>query len=326
MSIRNFRERSPILIGIISILGIAAAVTFAFSMDKIPALQQVYNVRAEFADAAGLNVENQVRVAGIKVGTVEAVELDGDHVDVTMEIDNGVEIPDDATAAIKLATLLGTKFVDVDGTGGGPYLQAGDTIPLERTSIPYEIYQAANQGTGVLEEINGRLLNEMLSELATVTRAARGEIGEALAGLNELGQGLNAKDDELEELLAGANDLTDLLSDEGDELVRLIDASNDVLASLAQQREEVQSLLEATKQMAAEVTSLLRHNRGRLDSILNKLHDALGVLERNIEHIDMAFEYMGSSSRYFANVFRQGPWGDLYTCVLIVSATCEQDE
>lgn len=326
MSIRNFRERSPIAIGILSILGIAGAVTFAFSMDKIPALQQVYEVKAEFSDAAGLNPENQVRVAGIKVGTVEAVELDGDHVDVTMEIDNGVEVPADATAEIKLATLLGTKFVHIDGTGGGPYLEPGDVIPLERTSIPYEIYQAANQGTGVLAELDGRLLNEMLSELAKVTRAAREEIGIALSGLNELGQGLNARDEELKQLLAGAEDLTDLLSDEGGEVVRLIDASNDVLASLAQQREELQSLLEATKQMAAEVTDLLRHNRGKLDSILVKLDRALKVLDRNVQHLDVALSYMGSSSRYFANVFRQGPWGDLYTCVLIVTLMCEQDE
>ncbi|HEX2195482.1 MAG TPA: MCE family protein [Actinomycetota bacterium] len=326
MSIKNFRERSPMLIGILSILGIAAGTALAFSLDKIPFVKQAYEVTAEFADAAGLNPENQVRVAGIKVGTVESVELVGDKVVVTLEIDNGTEIPKDATAEIKLATLLGTKFVEIDGVGSEPFLEEGDVIPLERTEVPYEIYQAANEGTNVLEGLNGPRLNRMLVQLTKLTAAAEDEVGEALEGLNELGAGVNARQDELRELLAGADDLTALLADEGDEVVRLIDASNEVLGSLASKREEIQSLLEVTKQMAGEVTGLVRDNRTKLDSIVTKLDRALGVLDRNIAHIDMALEYAGPSSRYFGNITRQGRWADIFSCVLVVSDLCEADE
>ena len=326
MSIKNFRERSPFLIGILSILGIAAGTAGAFSIDKIPFVKQAYEVTAEFADAAGLNPENQVRVAGIKVGTVESVELDRDKVVVTMEIDNGTEIPKDATAEIKLATLLGTKFIEIDGVGSEPFLEEGDVIPLERTEVPYEIYQAANQGTDVLEGLNGPRLNRMLVQLTKLTQAAEDEVGEALQGLNDLGTGVNARQDELRELLSGADDLTALLADEGDEVVRLIDASNDVLGSLARKREEIQSLLEVTRQMAGEVTGLVRDNRSKLDSIVAKLDRALGVLDRNIAHIDMALEYAGPSSRYFGNITRQGRWADIFSCVLVVSDACETDE
>lgn len=326
MSIKNFRERSPLVIGIISILGIAGGTALAFSLDKIPFVKQSYELTAEFGDAAGLNPENQVRVAGIKVGTVESVELDGAKVVVTMEIDNGTEIPEDATAEIKLATLLGTKFVEIDGVGDDPFLADGDVIPLERTEVPYEIYQAANQGTNVLEDLNGPQLNKMLVQLTKLTAAAEDEVGEALEGLNDLGAGVNARDDDLKELLAGADELTALLADEGDEVVRLVDASNDVLGSLASKREEIQSLLEVTRQMAGEVTSLVRDNRTKVDSIVRKLDRALGVLDRNIQHIDMALEYAGPSSRYFANITRQGRWADIFSCVLVVSDICESDE
>lgn len=326
MSIKNFRERSPFLIGILSILGIAGGTALAFSLDKIPFVKQSYELTAEFADAAGLNPENQVRVAGIKVGTVESVELDGAKVVVTMEIDNGTEIPEDATAEIKLATLLGTKFVEIDGVGDDPFLSDGDVIPLERTEVPYEIYQAANQGTEVLEGLNGPQLNRMLVQLTKLTAAAETEVGEALEGLSELGAGVGARQDDLQELLAGADDLTALLADEGDEVVRLIDASNEVLGSLASKREEIQSLLEVTRQMAGEVTGLVRDNRSKLDSILTKLDRALVVLESNVEHIDMALEYAGPSSRYFGNITRQGRWADIFSCVLVISAGCENDE
>lgn len=326
MSIKNFRERSPALVGIISILAIAGATTFAFFIDRIPALKQAYEVKAEFSDAAGLKAENQVRVAGIKVGTVSDVELEGDHVLVTLEIENGTEIPQDTFAAIKLATLLGTKFVDLEAKGGEPFLEAGDVIPIDNTSVPYEIYQASNQGTAVLEDLDGNALNKALRQLTKLTAAAEDEVGIALEGLNELGTGLNEKDEELRSLLSGSRELTALLADEGDTLIRLIDASNDVLGSLARKREEIQSLLSVTKEMARTVSDVLRENRGNLDSILVDLHNALVVLERNVEHLDVAFEYAGDSTRYFAHIWQQGRWGDIYTCALVLSQTCENDE
>lgn len=322
----NFRERSPVLIGIISILVITAAVTFAFSINKIPAFKQAYDIKAEFADAAGLGPDNQVRVAGIKVGTVSSVELAGDRVVVTMEIENGTEIPEDAGAEIKLMTLLGTKFVEIDAEGSAPYLDSGDVIPLERTAIPYEIYQAANQGTAVLEGLDGPALNRMLEQLTRLTKVAERDVGGALAGLNDLASGLNEKSDDIKGLLSGARELTGTLAGEGRNIIRLIDASNQVLGNLAGQREELQSLLEATKQVAGELGDLLHDHRGEIDSILKRLHRALLVVDRNIEHIDATFRYVGPSSRYFGRVVQQGRWADIYTCALVLTTQCEQDE
>lgn len=322
MSVKNFRERSPVLIGIISILAIAAATTFAFSINKIPALKSAFVITAEFQDAAGLTAENQVRVAGIKVGTVSEIELVGDRVLVTMEIDNGTEIPKDAFAEIKLATILGTKFVDLEAKGGAPYMEDGDSIPLEDTAIPYEIYQASNQGTNLLEELDGPALNDALVELTKLVNVSKEELGEALAGLNELGTGLNEKEEDIRSLLANANDLTALLADEGDEINDLIVSSDAVLSSLAQKREEIQSLLESTKLMSGELAGVLRDNRANVDGILSKLHKALVVLDRNVEHLDVALEYVGPSSRYFGSVFSQGRWGDIFNCAPLITQGC----
>lgn len=324
MSIKNFRERSPILIGIISILALAAGTTFAFSINKLPALKSAYEITAEFRDAAGLTTENQVRVAGIKVGTVARVELDGDQVLVTMEIDNGTQIPQDAFAEIKLATILGTKFVDIEAKGGGPFLEPGDNIDITNTAIPYEIYQASNQGTNVLEDLDGQAVNDMLAELAKLVKVSKEELGEALSGLNELGTGLNEKQEDIRSLLANANDLTGLLADEGDEINDLISSSDAVLGTLAAKREEVQSLLEATKLMSGQLSDILRNNRQNVDEILTKLHRALVVLDRNVAHLDVALEYAGPSSRYFGSIVQQGRWADIYACGLVVSQTCEE--
>jgi len=84
----------------------------------------------------------------------------------------------------------------------------------------------------------------------------------------------------------------------------------------------VQSLLEAAKLMSGELAGALRDNRANVDGILNKLHQALLVLDRNIEHLDVALEYVGPSSRYFGSVFSQGRWGDIFNCAPLITAGC----
>jgi phospholipid/cholesterol/gamma-HCH transport system substrate-binding protein len=324
MAIKNFRERSPRLIGIISILAIAGGTLFAFSIDKIPTLKQAYTIQGQFADATGLTTSNQVRVAGIKVGQVTGIELTGDKVLVTMEINNSTQIPKAATAEIKLATLLGTKYVNINGEGGGPYMQSGDLIPLSRTSVPYEIFQASNQGTKVLQGLNGNALNNALGELTKVVKAARSKLGVALTGLSDLGQGLNSKQQDLKDLLANADQLTGLLSGQGQHINRLIDSSNVVLQTLADKQAGLRSLLHQTNVMAASLDQVLVQNQGNLNGILSHLHRALLVLNHNVKNLGVALQFAGPSSRYFGSIFQHGRWGDIYSCALVLTATCEQ--
>ena len=96
---KPFRERSPIVVGLVSVGVLTIAMLFAFSLNRLTFLRRVHPVRADFADAAGLTPDNEVRVAGLKVGKVKSVELiepDAkgvtDRVRVVMEVNNGVDL------------------------------------------------------------------------------------------------------------------------------------------------------------------------------------------------------------------------------------------
>ena len=72
---KPFRERSPITVGLVSVAVLVVLMGFAFSLNRFTFFRGVYDVSADFADAAGLTPENEVRVAGLKVGKVKSVEL-----------------------------------------------------------------------------------------------------------------------------------------------------------------------------------------------------------------------------------------------------------
>src|SRR5687768_4622427 len=109
----SFRERRPAIVGIASIIVIALGLLGAFSINRFPALRGVYSISADLRDAAGLQSGNEVRVAGVKVGKVTAIELRPDAARIDMEIEDNVRIPVETNLEVKLKTLLGQKFVDL---------------------------------------------------------------------------------------------------------------------------------------------------------------------------------------------------------------------
>ena len=187
-SVRSFRERSPILVGIVSLVLLVAGVSLAFSVNRFEGLRGVYSLAADLEDAAGLQPGNEVRVAGVKVGRVTAVSLRDDAARITMEISDDTRIPRETRLEVKLKTLLGQKFIDLQlpkafvaaAAGGGEaadattgMFRAGDVIPLEQTKVPFDIYQAASEGTATLAEIDKKALRQLLNVLATTVGTSK---------------------------------------------------------------------------------------------------------------------------------------------------------
>src|SRR6201999_300975 len=95
---------------------------------------------ADFTEAAGLRSGDDVRVAGVSVGKVSDISLEGTHVRVDFAVDT-TWIGDSSTAAIKIKTLLGQKYLAIDPLGDKS-LDPDTAIPLSRTSSTYDVTTA----------------------------------------------------------------------------------------------------------------------------------------------------------------------------------------
>src|SRR5882762_4023248 len=115
---RSFRSRNPIPIGIVSIAVIALVLLAAVYSDDLPIIGGGTTYSAEFSEAAGLKANDEVRIAGVKVGKVKDIALDGDRVVVRFKV-KGAWVGDRTSAAIKIKTILGQKYLSLepDGTG-----------------------------------------------------------------------------------------------------------------------------------------------------------------------------------------------------------------
>jgi ABC-type transporter Mla subunit MlaD len=129
--------------GIIGIVVLSILVYFAFT--KAIPFTHGYRVNAYFTNAANIQPKAQVRIAGVKVGTVEKVERgEGSTTKVVMELeDSALPVRQDATARIRFRIFLeGNPFIDLQpGTPGSPEIEAGGTIPVAQTAGPVQLDQ-----------------------------------------------------------------------------------------------------------------------------------------------------------------------------------------
>ncbi len=118
-------------LAVIVVLAILAAAAFVGFRDKGT------TVTAYFTSGAGLYAGDDVRVIGIKVGTIKKVEADGDRVKVELKLDGSQPVPADAKAAIVAPSLVSGRFVQLTPAySSGPQMKDGTEIPVSRTAVP----------------------------------------------------------------------------------------------------------------------------------------------------------------------------------------------
>jgi len=315
----SFRERNQVVVGIVSIVVLALVFLLAFDFKKLPFISHTYSITAEFADAAGLSPGSDVRIAGLKVGTVSHVELGKDRVIVTLSLGGGVTIPRDATAAISLKTILGTKSVVIDARGPAPYLRNGDRIPLDRTEIPFEIYQTANATVDLLTNVNGKQLDDAFKALASITADPNRNVAGTFKGAAKVLSTLGSTSGALDTVLSKGDQILASLDASGPNIQTILRQSNVVLQVLAKRRAVVQSLLRNTDVLAGELGGLLRDKRPDLDTILTDLHSTLALVDANLGQVEEALKLIGPSSEAFARITYRGRWAGI--CIMAIQAS-----
>ena len=308
---KPFRERNPVIIGAISLAVIAAMVLAAFRAEDLPLIGGGDTYHAAFKEAGGLKANDEVRVAGVRVGKVKEVDLAGDHVRVTFNVDRGVDIGRDTGADIRVKTLLGAMYLSLVPNGSG-HLEEGAEIPVGRTTSPYDVVEAFSGLASTSERIDTNQLATSLDTLASLMKNTPEEFQGALRGMSALSQNIAARDEQLNELLGNMEKVSGVLADRNGDLVTLMEDGDKLFRALAARREAVHNLLTSTSQLSKELTMLVRQTRADLKPALDHLDSVLDMLRKNEENLDNSLRLMAPFYRVFANTLGTGPWFDTF--------------
>ncbi|MFI6266562.1 MCE family protein [Micromonospora sp. NPDC051006] len=316
---KPFRERNPVVVGAVGLAVIAAVLLGAFQLDRLAALTG-RSYQAAFHDASGLVVGNEVRVAGVRVGAVTAVELatgPQPYVRVRFRVDDdGVRLGRDTGATIRIKTVLGQKYLAL--TPAGPdRLPADGQIPLERTAAPFDVVQAVTGLADTLDQVDTDQLATAFTTLSETFADTPGSVNSSLVGLSRLSRTVAERDAELRALLGRARQVTDVLATRDEEFRRLVADGEALLAEVSRRRDAIHRLLVGTDELATELSGLVADNRTQLEPALRKLRDVVAVLQRNRDELEQTVQRMAPFVTAFANVVGNGRWFDSYLSGLL---------
>jgi phospholipid/cholesterol/gamma-HCH transport system substrate-binding protein len=306
-----FRERNPVPIGAVGLLVLGALLLASFNIEKLPFLGGGDTYSAAFSEVGGLKTGDDVMVAGVKVGKVGDIGLDGAQVLIRFRVTGDAPLGAQTGAAVKMKTLLGQKYLALLPAGSGT-LAPGATIPLARTTPSYDVIDAFSQLTTTTERIDVPRLAASLDTLATEFKDSPPQVKASLAGLTRLSRTIASRDAQLTELLAHAKNVSGTVAARDSQVASLIGDGNLLLTELQARRAQIHTLLTSTAALSAQLTALVRENRAQLQPALTQLQQVLAVLTKHQTDLDAGIRAMAPFTRVFANTLGTGRWFDTY--------------
>jgi phospholipid/cholesterol/gamma-HCH transport system substrate-binding protein len=139
---------TQLFVGVFTLIGIAALIFLSVRLGRVEIFPAPgYTLFANFDNIAGLKTGDEVELAGVKIGKVSSLGLDGNRARIGMHINDGVEIDNEAIASVLTSGLIGDKYVSI-ALGGGDDLKDGQTIRMTQSAF-------------VLENAIGQFINNM---------------------------------------------------------------------------------------------------------------------------------------------------------------------
>ena len=250
----------------------AWAVQQVVSVDQ---LEKPYPLEAEFANAFGVLPNAEVTYLGVGYGTVEEVERIPGGVRIGMNIERGRRIPAGATALISRKSAVGEPYVDFappeGSTGEGPWLEPGDVVPMERTSVPLEFSELLRSASGVIASIPPEKLTTLIHELAVGLEGRSDDLRTLTEAGDELSATFAAESELLDRLTVNNTRLTRVLTEHRGDLASTLASLRQVSDTLKTSRGDTSLLLDRGSVLLTELSALVASQKANLDCDLGVL-------------------------------------------------------
>ena len=307
----KYRDSKVIRAGFIGVVLIILVIAVGLRPQQLVSLATSVRYQVLFAEAGGLAVGNDVKVSGVKVGTVSDVALHKGKALVTVLVDATVHLGSETTAHIRTGSLLGARIMTLESAGPGT-LSPSAVIPLSRTGSPYSLTEAVSDVTTDIGGTDTTTLDQSLDTLSATIDKIAPELGPAFDGLTRLSRAFNDRRDTLRDLLKNADDVTGILSQRSEQINTLILDGNDLLAVLVTRRQEITDLLANTAAVAHELSGVVADNEAELAPTLDRLNSVAAVLEKNRDNISKALPGLKRYEITSGETVSNGPYYTAY--------------
>ena len=287
---RTLEPSNRLHIGLMGIVVLLLVLGVGQSITSVPLLFARPAYYGQFTDTGGLNKGDKVRIAGLDVGKVEDLKIDGDHIVMKFSIGTNT-IGTESRLAIRTDTILGKKVLEIEARGN-QQLRPGDTLPLGQSTTPYQIYDAFFDVTKAATGWDIDTVKQSLHVLSQTIDQTYPNLSAALDGVTKFSDTIGKRDEEIKHLLAQANQVASILGDRSDQVDRLLVNAKTLLAAFNERGRAIDALLGNVAAFSEQVKGLINDNPN-LNHVLEQLHTISDILVQRKDDVAAGFVEVG---------------------------------
>ncbi|MCV7279669.1 MCE family protein [Mycolicibacterium flavescens] len=272
---------------------------------------------AVFGDVSRLETGQSVRVGGMRVGTVEQVQLLPDKtVLVHFDADRNVQMTTGTRAAVRYLNLVGDRYLElIEGPGGEP-LPSGARIPREQTEHALDLDLLLGGLKPVIRGLNPEDVNALSASLIQIFQGQGGTLHSLLTNTSGFTTALAERNQTIQTLIDNLHTLLRTLNREGDKFSGTIDRLEVLVTELAAERDPIGTAIDALNDGTASVADLLREARTPLADTVDELNRLAPNLDFQKDRIDTGLQKAPENYRKLIRTGAYGSFFNYYICEL----------
>jgi phospholipid/cholesterol/gamma-HCH transport system substrate-binding protein len=272
--------------------------------------------KAEFVDATGVVKGDDIRIAGVKVGSVSDVEIiDRTRALVSFEVEDDAPVTGATNAEIRFRNLVGQRYITLTrGIGDTQPLEEGSTIPVEKTSPALDLTVLFNGFKPLFQALSPSDLNKLSFEIIQVFQGEGGNLESLLDHTASVTQTLASRDKVIGDLIENLNEVLEHIGDRDEQLNELIRSFQIFIGGLKDDREAILGSLDQISALSVQTADLVDGIREPFVDDIRELRETAGNLDKNKAELDRALQVLPIKLTKVGRTAIYGSWFNFYLC------------
>ncbi len=234
---------------------------------------------ALFLQAAALQTGNPITIGGIQVGKVTSMKLAGDHVEAGLEVQDDVALGKDSKAVIKVATILGSRYLALEPEEGGSL--PNNTFDLAHTEVPYDLQAALADVTTTYEQVDTDAFAKSLGILGQQMQGLPEVVPQAMRNLQTLSTVIADRRDQLGALLKSTELISTTLERQHANIAAMINQGQELISRFVARSATFHAMMAALTNLVNTMSTTVVANRSELDQTIKNLRQLSDLLAQH---------------------------------------------
>ena len=272
--------------------------------------------KAVFTDATGVVNGDDVRIAGVKVGSVNSIEVHNDtQALVEFEVLDETKLARSTFATIRYRNLVGQRYIALtEGAGSSGELREGSTIPVSNTEPALDLTVLFNGFKPLFAAMTPEDVNKLSYELIQVFQGEGGTLEGLLQRTASVTNTLASRDQLISDLITNLNDALVTIGDRDQELSELIIQFRRFMTGLKNDRQAILGSLDSISRLSVQTADLVTGIRPGLRRDIKGLRAVAGTIVQNRAEVDRALKVLPVKLQKVGRTAIYGSFFNFYLC------------